>query len=60
MSAATSRDYPANLEEALRAVLDYLWLDEIADYQSSPRPGHIFLALKSIAEKIGYEDSANG
>lgn len=38
------------LIEAIQSVLEYLWQAERNDYEEDPRPDHIFLALRTIAE----------
>jgi hypothetical protein len=40
------------LAEAIRTVLDYLWEAEHADFESDPRPSHIFPALQTLAEAV--------
>lgn len=45
-------DLPTYVQEAIRAILDYLWHDEFADYlETSPREGqenHIFNAIRRV------------
>lgn len=40
------------LIEAIQSVLDYLWESECNDYEANPRPDHIFLALRTLAETV--------
>jgi len=36
--------------DAIQAVIQYLWETEQDDYVANPRPDHIFLSLKVLAE----------
>ncbi|MBU2101971.1 MAG: hypothetical protein KKF80_01095 [Candidatus Omnitrophica bacterium] len=42
-------------EKDVRALLDYTWADEEKHYQSGPSKDHIFIVLKRLAKKIGYQ-----
>ena len=35
--------------EALSAILDYLWEEELNRYEASPTPGHVFEHLAKVA-----------
>ncbi|MDP2924530.1 MAG: hypothetical protein Q8O30_12585 [Candidatus Omnitrophota bacterium] len=46
----------ANREkEDIKALLDYTWVDEEKHYQSGPSKDHIFIVLKRLAKRIGYQ-----
>lgn len=42
-------------KEDIKALLDYMWRDEEAHYQSAPCNNHIFIILKRLAKKVGHE-----
>lgn len=42
-------------KEDIKVLLDYMWRDEEAHYQSAPSNKHIFIILKRLAKKIGHE-----
>ena len=42
-------------KEDIKVLLDYMWKDEETHYQSSPSENHIFVVLRRLANKVGYE-----
>lgn len=57
----TKDDLPHDVDHALQAVLDYLWENEMEDFEINPQRGHIFLALRRLASFVGYDGgSSNG
>ncbi len=42
--------------DALSAVLEYLWADELRSFRESPEPGHLFVRLVEIANWLNNSD----
>jgi len=45
--------------EDIKVVLDYMWKDEENHYQCAPCKSHIFVILKKLAKRIGYQGAKN-
>ena len=45
---STNLEISSSELKAISSVLDYLWHDEKKDYETDPRPGHIFLTLQTL------------
>ena len=44
--------------EDIKAVLDYLWKDEEGHYAGWRARTHIFVTLRRLAKKVGYEHAS--
>ena len=42
-------------KEDIKVILDYMWKDEAAHYQAAPCKNHIFVILRKLAKRVGYE-----
>ena len=42
-------------KEDIKILLDYMWKDEEIHYEALPQENHIFVVLKRLAERVGYQ-----
>lgn len=60
MDNESDRPCPADVIDAIRAVLDYLRDDERRDYETQPRRGHVFESIARLDEWLsGDEEHAD-
>lgn len=45
------------LKNDIFRLLDYLWDDESEHYQANPKRNHIFIVMKKLAQRVGYQKS---
>ncbi len=53
---STNLEFNSSELKAISSVLDYLWHDEKKDYETDPRPGHIFLTLQTLNQLADRAD----